>query len=627
MLGDLAEELLVRKGSLDIYLGEIKSFSGEARKSLQLLENKPNNQTAITNLRNSLEQILNVIDYTEHQSYAMGQDVRELRKNLRQVLKHPISSIVRKYPRILRDLSLLYGNQVELIVKGAEISIERILSEVIAEPLELLLRNAVEYGIETPIERQQLRKSPQGRIEIIATQTEEGTVIKVSDDGRGLNLDKIRQQLENSATIAGMPDFSSMEMGEEQLMGLLFDANFNISSEPYTGNVTRLSGIRKKLRDVGGTISVQSQMGEGTVFTIVLPNLLALVRVMLIDINQICLAIPSKVVLEVLPVKSDDLEEEGKTTILWRDREIPVLRLNSSLKINCRHNNHQLAANSSSSPFAELVERYKPANAVSAFLIVHHDNHLFALHTDGCWNDQDATFHHIEGDISLSSTFLGTVILGNNQAVALINPAELSAEASRMNIRESIAPQLNQGIDNLKILSDFFGDDDVIFDSSNSSNQVNLYRDPDPENLESSGLLMNASRNGQPKRSHQPKVLIVESSANVRRYLAMTLTKSGFLTEQVQDGNEAFAFLKDQLRRNLDIDVVITDLELPHMDGFKLLTNIRADESLNRMPVVVLTSRNNEHDQKLALELGASAYFSKPYREQELVSTLQNIIG
>ncbi|MBD2176930.1 response regulator [Pseudanabaena sp. FACHB-1998] len=627
MLGDLAEELLVRKGSLDIYLGEIKAFSGEARKSLQLLDHNSNNQTAIADLQSNLEQILNVIDQSEHQAYAMGQDVRELRKNLRQVLKHPISSIVRKYPRILRDLSLLYGNQVELIVKGAEISIERILSEIVAEPLELLLRNAVEYGIETLFERQQMQKCPQGKIEIIATQTEEGTVIKVSDDGRGINLEKIRQQLENSATIAGMSDFSTIEMGNEQLMGLLFDANFNISREPHVGSVTKLSDIRKKLRDVGGTISVQSQMGEGTEFTIVLPNLLALVRVMLIDINQMCLAIPSKVVLEVIPIESDDPHEEGQTTLLWRDRKIPVLRLNSSLKLNCRHNTHQLPTTTASLPFADLVERYKPANAVSAFLIIHHDNHLFALHTDGCWNDQDATFHHIEGDISLASIFLGTVILGSNQAVALINPAELAAEASRINIPESIAPPSNQGIDNLKILSDFFGNDDVISESSNSFNQANLSRVSDPENLESSGLMMNASGDRQTKRSHQPKVLIVEASANVRRYLAMTLTKSGFLTEQVQDGNEAFAFLKNQLRRNLDIDVVITDLELPHMDGFKLLTNIRADEALNRMPVVVLTSRNNDHDQKLALELGASAYFSKPYREQELVSTLQNIIG
>lgn len=626
MLGDLSEELVVRKGSLDIYLGEIKAYSGEACKSLQLLESDSHRPTAIANLQSNLEQILGLIDLTEHQSYVMGQDVRELRKNLRQVLKHPISSIVRKYPRILRDLALLYGNQVELIVKGAEISIERSLSELIAEPLELLLRNAVEYGIETPSERQRLNKSPQGKIEIMATQTEEGTIIKVSDDGRGIDLDKIRHQLENSAMIAGVPDFSTIETSDEQLMDLLFDANFNISSESYTGNVLRLSDIRKKLRDVGGKISVQSQKAEGTEFTIVLPNLLALVRVMLIDINQMCLAIPSKVVLEVIPVASNVLDEEGQMTMLWRDREIPILRLNSILKLNCRHNVQQVE-DPKSSPLVDFVEGYKPANAVAAFLIIHHDNYLFALQTDGCWNEQDATFHHIEGDIALPPIFQGTVILGSNQAVALIEPAELVAEASRIDIQESTSSQssqISQGIDNLKILSDFFGGD--VAEISHSSRQSIVERSPEPENLESSGLLRSALENRSSKRSHHPKVLIVESSANVRRYLAMTLAKSGFMTEQVQDGNEAFVFLKDQLRHNLEIDVVITDLELPHMDGFKLLTNIRADESLNQIPVIVLNSRNNEHDQKLALELGANAYFSKPYREQELVATLQNII-
>jgi chemosensory pili system protein ChpA (sensor histidine kinase/response regulator) len=131
----------------------------------------------------------------------------------------------------------------------------------------------------------------------------------------------------------------------------------------------------------------------------------------------------------------------------------------------------------------------------------------------------------------------------------------------------------------------------------------------------------------QVRRSHQPRILIVDSSANVRRYLAMTLTKSGFLTEQVQDGKEAIAFLKDCLGMRLNVDVVITDLEMPHMDGFKLLSNIRADADFQHLPIIVLTTKNNENDQKLALDLGANAYFSKPYREQELVKKLHQLMA
>ena len=107
----------------------------------------------------------------------------------------------------------------------------------------------------------------------------------------------------------------------------------------------------------------------------------------------------------------------------------------------------------------------------------------------------------------------------------------------------------------------------------------------------------------------------------------MALTKSGFLTEQVQDSKEALSFLKECLAINLNVDVVITDLEMPQMDGFKLLSSIRAEVDFQNLPIVVLTAKNNENDQKLALELGANAFFSKPYREQELVSKLHQIIS
>ena len=636
MLGDLSEELLVRKGSLDIYLGEIKILSGDAQKHLQLLESNSDSQQqlAIAGLQNTVEQIVNVLALTEQQTYAMSQDVYHLRKNLRQVLKHPISSLVTKFPRILRDLSLQYGKQVELVVQGAEIEVERLISEIITEPLELLLRNAFQHGIESPHERQQQGKVSQGKIEFMATQTDESTIIKVSDDGCGLDIEKIRHQVEQSAAIAGMSGFSTMDMSDEQLMGLIFEPSFNLvhsNSSADTG--TKLCGVKKKLRELGGTISVQSQRGKGTQFTLVLPNILSLIRVLLIDINQMCLAVPSKMILEVIPSNLDDHDADKVETLPWRDRVLPVVRLNSSLKLNCRYSLSQEIVQSSQSPQSNLAESQKPAQAVPSFLVISYENHLFALQTDGCWHDQEATFHQVEGDISLPQIFLGTVILGSNQAVALLNPAELVNQFLHPHADLVLTSQSDHSnMDNLSSLSDFFN----AGDSSSASpianllepvSDINLERSPEPENLESSGLFTSELGNHQVRRSHQPRVLIVESSANVRRYLAMTLTKSGFLTEQVQDGKEAIAFLKDCLEMRLNVDVVITDLEMPHMDGFKLLSSIRADTDLQNLPIIVLTNKNNENDQKLALDLGAKAYFSKPYREQELVKKLHQIIS
>ena len=632
MLGDLSEELLVRKGSLDIHLDEIKTLSAQAQSHLQLLETNSDshNQTAIADLQNAVERIVSVLALTEQQTNAMSQDVNHLRKNLRQVLKHPISSLVRRFPRILRDLSPQYGKQVELVVQGAGVEVERLISETIAEPLELLLRNAFKHGIESPHDRQQQGKAPQGKIEFMATQTDESTIIKVSDDGCGVDIDKIRHQVEQSATIAGMSGFSTMDMSDEQLINLIFEPSLNlVHSSSQTG--AKLSDVKKKLREVGGTISVQSQKEKGTQFILVLPNVLSLIRVLLIDINQMCLAIPSKMILEVIPSNSHDLDFEEQETLLWRDRILPIVHLSSMLKLNCRHRLSQSVLQPNQSlQSTNLSESQKPSHAVPSLLIIHYENDLFALQTDGCWHDQEATFHQIEGNILLPQIFLGTVVLGSDQAVALLNPTELVSQCLRPNNPVLGSQKIHANLENLSSLSDFFSVGDTSPSLSTSSAPIDgnsahdLVRSPEPENLESSGLFTSELVKSQARRS-QPRVLIVESSANVRRYLAMTLTKSGFLTEQVQDGKEAIAFLKHSLEINLKVDVVITDLEMPHMDGFKLLSSILVDDDLQNLPIIVLTAKNSENDRKLALDLGATAYFCKPYREQELVEKLHQI--
>jgi CheY-like chemotaxis protein len=288
-----------------------------------------------------------------------------------------------------------------------------------------------------------------------------------------------------------------------------------------------------------------------------------------------------------------------------------------------------LQSSSQSAQSTNLSESQKPSQAIPSLLVIHYENDLFALQTDGCWHDQEATFHQMEGNICLPHIFLGTVVLGSNQAVALLNPAELVSQCLRSDAHVSGSQEMYSNFENLSSLSDFFSAGDTPSFSSAPADSIsarNLVRSPEPENLESSGLFTNELVK-PPVKPQQPRVLIVESSANVRRYLAMMLTKSGFLTEQVQDGKEAIAFLKNCLEIKTKVDVVITDLEMPHMDGFKLLSSVLVDDDLQNLPIIVLTEKNNENDRKLALDLGAKAYLCKPYREHELVEKLHQVIS
>ena len=579
-LGDLSEDLLVRNGSLNVYLDEMRKLARDVQQSLQTLHPDVLENTLQNTLQNSVMQMVSILEKAEKQTSAINHDVQHLRKNLGQVLRQPISSLLSRFPRILRDLSLQYGKQVELLVQGAEVGLERAIADVVMEPLDLLIRNAFEYGIESPSDRLRQGKLPQGKIEIIAVQTEENTVIRVCDDGRGV------------ANIAHIEE-----------------------------NNAELSDLRKSFQNIGGTVSIQSELGKGTQYTIILPNTLSLVRVLLIEINQVCLAIPSKAILEVRPIApssnpNNNLPNtENQETLLWRDRQIPIVRLNSFFKLNCRTDNS------------------KPANAVPSYLVIQHEDSLLALGVDGCWHDQDATFHRIEGDIDLCDILAGTVILGNDQAIALVNLTEL------VNQVRSSSPNnpLNTNT-NLTAKSSFnsLADDEM---------QIARISESDPFNLNSLAAFFDAGDSPdanffdmtepsdpllEKRSSHQPKVLIVESSANIRRYLSMTLVRAGFLTEQASNGQEAIAFLKESIKSNSNsnssIDIVITDLDMPQMNGFKLLTNIRADADLQNLPVVVLASHDNDNDRKLAVDLGANAYFSKPYHEQELMTTLQQMV-
>ncbi len=575
-LGDLSEEIAIRNSNLDVYLAEMRRLYDTAQRNLHVMatNDEPSSaasqQSAIASLHNNFDQLVGLINHTEQQTKVMVQDIYHLRRSFQLVLKHPISSFVGKFPRILRELSLQHGKQVELIVQGADISIERSLSDVVAQSLDLLLINAFEHGIETIEERQLQGKSPQGKIEVIATQVDAQTTITVRDDGHGLHISDLPRIVKS-----------------------------------------KLQTTQTKLQEIGGCLTMQSWSNQGSEFTLILNNSCSVTEVIVITINQISMAINSNLIAEVIPIDKKH-PNPMSSQLMWNNHPIPLVNLDTFFQLNCR--NTSVEANTAYSS-AHQWSAYQ--EQLPAFLIVDYQNHLFALQTDGCTYKQDGIFQQVAGDILLPQMFSGTVILGDGRAIPLLSPSELISRCVRSHAdyieRESAH---NDPLHNINSLSDFF-------DPSDDRTE--------PENLESSGLFVNGTEVSQPShvKKISPRVLIVESSANVRRYLAMTLNKFGFVTEQVQNVKEAIAFInpnpKNSPQIKPNIDVVVSDLDLENIDGFQFIAQIRANYSSKVLPIVILTSRNSDRNQQLALEYGANAYFSKPYREQELITTLQKL--
>jgi two-component system, chemotaxis family, sensor histidine kinase and response regulator PixL len=495
---------------------------------------------------------------------------KQVQRKLTQVRMRPLSDIVDRFPRALRDLSVEYGKNVQLKIEGAGVLIERNILEALNEPLMHMLRNAFDHGIEDPATRRASGKSEQGLIEIKGTHQDNRTIITFRDDGRGIPLDKIRAR----AIAMGLEPSLIAQATDEELLSLIFEPGFSTSDK-----VTALSGrgvgmdvVRSNLKQVRGDIKVDTVPGKGTTYTIAVPFTLSVARVLLIESNRMLLAFPTDAVSEIFLLNHDQVFTMATSEVLsWQGNMLPLIRLGRHLEFNCpRYDNPNLET--------------PPAINAPSILIVNQGNQLVAVQVDRCWGEQEVAIRRVEGNIPLPSGFSNCTILGDGRVVPLVNANELFYWI----VTNERTPRTNQ-LPSPKLKTVFLtpGDDQSLVPS------------------------------------HQKgTVLIVDDSINVRRFLALTLEKGGYQVEQAKDGQDAL----EKLQGGLRVQAVICDIEMPRVDGYGFLGRIKSNTDFRDIPVAMLTSRSSDKHRQLAMQLGATAYFSKPYNEQELLKTLDEII-
>lgn len=495
---------------------------------------------------------------------------KQVQRKLTQVRMRPLSDIVDRFPRALRDLSVEYGKNVQLKIEGAGVLIERNILEALNEPLMHMLRNAFDHGIEDPATRRASGKSEQGLIEIKGTHQDNRTIITFRDDGRGIPLDKIRAR----AIAMGLEPSLIAQATDEELLSLIFEPGFSTSDK-----VTALSGrgvgmdvVRSNLKQVRGDIKVDTVPGKGTTYTIAVPFTLSVARVLLIESNRMLLAFPTDAVSEIFLLNHEQVFTMATSEVLsWQGNMLPLIRLGRHLEFNCpRYDNPNLET--------------PPAINAPSILIVNQGNQLVAVQVDRCWGEQEVAIRRVEGNIPLPSGFSNCTILGDGRVVPLINANELFYWI----VTNERTPRTNQ-LPSQRLKTVFLtpGDDQSLLPS------------------------------------HQKgTVLIVDDSINVRRFLALTLEKGGYQVEQAKDGQDAL----EKLQGGLRVQAVICDIEMPRVDGYGFLGRIKSNTDFRDIPVAMLTSRSSDKHRQLAMQLGATAYFSKPYNEQELLKTLDEII-
>ncbi|MEA5464345.1 hybrid sensor histidine kinase/response regulator [Leptothoe sp. PORK10 BA2] len=505
----------------------------------------------------------------------LNRTAKALQINVTRARMRPLSDIVERFPRTVRDLCLKYGKTVDLKISGGGTLIDRFVAVHLRDPLMHLLRNAFDHGIEDTETRQRQGKPPQGTIEIRAAHRGNQTLISISDDGAGINLTKIRAR----AYQMGLTDELLDSMSQSDLLGMIFEPGFSTAKQ-----VTNLSGrgigmdvVRTSLEQIRSDVKVDTQPGIGTTFTISVPFTLSIVRVLLVESGGMQLAFPTDGIEEMLRFNTVQIfDSPDQKVINWQGLTVPLIHLDQWLEFRC--------------PQRNSITEAAPIINEPSILIISHGERLSGIYIDRFWGEREVVIRQVENVISLPPGFSGCTILEDGHVVPLAD-----------------ATKLMEWIDN-----------DEVEDAAATASRPQRWR-----HLLQSGVEQEPPRQQLAlPQAQQSNILVVDDSINMRQLLRTTLEQAGYGVEQGKDGQDAV----DQLVGGLAVDAIVCDIEMPRLDGYGVLAEVKADAKLKHLPIIMLTSRGSEKHRQLAMRLGATAYITKPYQDHELLQMIEQVL-
>jgi two-component system chemotaxis sensor kinase CheA len=266
----------------------------------------------------------------------LGTITSELQEGIMKTRMQPIDHIWSKLPRVVRDLSTGLGKQIQLVMQGKETELDRSLLEAVKDPLTHLVRNAVDHGIEVPEQRIAAGKDPEGTLTLRAYHEGGHVTVEVSDDGAGLNVERIAQKaVENGIMRADQ----IAQMDRRDIMALVFQPGFSTASA-----VTNVSGrgvgmdvVKTNIERIGGTVTVDSTLGEGTVWRLTIPLTLAIIQALTVDCGDQRYVVPQVSVLELVFIDGQSTKIEyasGAPVYRLRGKLLPLVRLDRALGLD-----------------------------------------------------------------------------------------------------------------------------------------------------------------------------------------------------------------------------------------------------------------------------------------------------
>lgn len=478
----------------------------------------------------------------EHITNQLGENIRTLRLL-------PISTLLNLLPRMVRDLARQQGKQVDLVMEGGETCADKRILEEMKDPLMHLIRNAIDHGVEAPGDRINCGKSATASISIRCYQTSTHIVLEIQDDGRGLDLDRIKRTA-LKRDLCREEDLATMTSG--QIESLIFAPG--LSTAPI---VTEVSGrgvgldvVQTNVEKLKGTLQVESHPGQGCLFRIQLGKTLATAHVLIVSVQNTPYAIPVEAVDTACLIHPEEIFTlEGRETIVRDDQPISVVRLDDLLELGTTN----LTLSSQSQQFICIILQV--------------GRQRFGVIVDDLVDEQDVVIKPQTGLLKRVRNVSGATILGTGEVCTVLNPQDLLKSVQR----------------------------------------------------KTGSTLVRSQRESA---TTKPTVLLVEDSIAIRIQEKRMLESSGYDVVTAVDGKDGFSKLQSQ-----SFDAIISDVQMPNMDGLQLTTQVRQYQQFNEIPIILVTSLASDDDKRRGAEAGANAYITKSTLNQKLlIETLQRLM-
>ena len=459
----------------------------------------------------------------------------------------PLSTVFEPLRRTVRDLSREFGKEIDFVIRGGETELDRKIAERIGDSLLHLIRNALDHGLESAEDRIGAGKPARGNIALSAFYDSGGVTIALSDDGRGLATEAIREK----ALAKRMFDAETLgRMSRAEVNNLIFLPGFSTSRiiTDISGRGVGMDVVRESIVDeLKGAVIIDTHEGQGTTFLLRLPLNLAVFPLLLVRVGQAACALPAAYVVEMLLAPREEIIEiVNKKAIRLREQIVPVEDLGAILRMN--------------------REDAGESDKVTIVVVRDGENKL-GLVVDEILGREDRVVKPLPGHL---------------KNLKLVTGGTLSEGGGIMNVLH--VPEL------MRMARDLAGE----------------------------------GRKAQaPKQEHGARILVVDDSINTREIEKSILEAYGYAVDTAEDGQEALEMTRGDL-----YDMVITDLEMPRLDGFSLTEKLRSDQRYRHVPVIIVTSLEKDEDKKRGIAVGADAYIVKrAFDQSNLLDTVKSLIG